>query len=63
MYIEGVYTTQNSAYEHDGLTAYPVGGRNMVLNWMTENTDLLQFCVVSVKFGSDYASQEIALSV
>ena len=33
-----------------------------MLNWMTEITDLLQFFVVSVKFGSDYASGEVVLS-
>ena len=49
---------QNGAYERTGLTAYTysVGGHNIVLNLMTEITDLLQFFVVSVKFGSDYAS-------
>ena len=52
------YTIQNGAYERTGLTAYTysVGGHNIVLNLMTEITDLLQFFVVSVKFGSDYAS-------
>ena len=54
-YVEGVYTIQNGAYERNGLTAYSVGGHNTVLNWITEITDLLQFFVVSVKFGSDYA--------
>ena len=29
-----------------------------MLNWMTEITDLLQFFVVSVKFGSDNASRK-----
>ena len=33
-----------------------------MLNWVTEITDLLQFFVVSVKFGSDYASREAVLS-
>ena len=33
-----------------------------MLNWMTEITDLLQFFVVSVKFGSDYASRAVVLS-
>ena len=61
-YVEGVYTIQNGAYERNGLTAYSVGGHNIVLNWMTEITDLLQFFVVSVEFGSDYASREVALS-
>ena len=61
-YVEGVYTIPNGAYERNGLTAYSVGGHNIVLNWMTEITDLLQFFVVSVKFGSDYASQEIVLA-
>ena len=56
------YTIQNSAYERNGLTAYSVGGHNIVLNWMTEVTDFLQFFVVSVKFGSDYASREVVLS-
>ena len=37
-------------------------GHNIVLNWITEITDLLQFFVVSVKFGSDYASREVVLS-
>ena len=57
-----VYTMQNGAYERNGLTAYSVGGRNIVLNWMTEVTDLLQFFGVSVKFGSDYASREAVVS-
>ena len=61
-YVEGVYTTQNGAYERSGLTAYSVGGHNLVLNWITEITDLLQFFIVSVKFGSDYASREEVLS-
>ena len=61
-YVEGVHTTQNGAYVHNGLTAYSVGGHNIVRNWMTEITDLLQFFVVSVKFGSDYASREVVLS-
>ena len=60
--VEAVYTVQNGAYERNGLTAYSVGGHNIVLNWMTEITDLLQFFVVSVKFGSDYASREVELS-
>ena len=58
-YVQGVYTIQNGAYERNGLTAYSVGGHNIVLNWLTEITDLLQFFVVSVKFVSDYASQEV----
>ena len=61
-YVEGVYTIQNVAYERNGLTAYSVGGRNIMLNYMTEITDLLQFFVALVKFGSDYASREIVLS-
>ena len=56
-YVEGVYTIQNSTYERNGLTEYFVGGHNIVLNWMTQITHLLQFFVVSVKFGSDYASR------
>ena len=40
-------------------TAYSVGGHNIVLNWIKEITDLLQFFVVSVKFGSDYTSQKV----
>ena len=60
-YVEGVYTIQNGASERNSLTAYSVGGHNIVLNWMTEITDLLQF-VVSVKVGSDYASREVVLS-
>ena len=60
-YVEGVYTIQNGAYERNGLTAYSVGGHNIVLNWIKEITDLLQFFVVSVKFGSDYASREVVL--
>ena len=60
-YVEGVYTIQNGAYEHNALTAYSVGGLNIVVNWMTEITDLLQFFVVLLKFGSDYASQEVVL--
>ena len=55
-YMEGVYTIQNGAYERNGLTAYFVSGNNIMLNWMTEITDLLQFYVVLVKFGPDYAS-------
>ena len=58
-YVEGVYTIQNGAYERSGLTAYSVGGQNIVLNLTTDITDLLQFFVVSVKFGSDYASREV----
>ena len=62
-YVEGVYTTQNDAYERNSLTAYSVGGQYYyMLNWITEITDLLQFFVVSVKFGSDYASREKVLS-
>ena len=61
-YVEGVHTIQNGGYERNGLTAYSVGGHNIVLNWTTEITDFLQFFVVSVKFGSDYASQEVVLS-
>ena len=61
-YVEGVYTIQNGAYERKSLTAYSVGGHNIILIWMTEITDLLQFFVVSVKFGSDYASREVVLS-
>ena len=61
-YVEGVYTIQNGAYKHNGLTAYSVGGHDIVLNWMTEITDLLQFFVVLVKFGSDYGSREVVLS-
>ena len=33
-----------------------------MLNWMTEITDLLQFFVAAVKFGSGYASREVVLS-
>ena len=58
-YVEGVYTIQNGAYERNSLTAYSVGGNNIMLNWMTEITDLLQFFAVSVKFGSDYASRVV----
>ena len=61
-YVEGVYTIQNGAYERNSLTAYSVCGHNIVLNWMTEISDLLQFYQVSVKFGSDYASREKVLS-
>ena len=61
-YVKGVCTIQNGAYEHSGLTAYSVGGHNIVLNWMTEIIDLLQFFVVSVKVGSDYESREVVLS-
>ena len=50
---------QNGAYERNSLTAYFVGAHNIMLNWMTEIIDLLQFFVVSVKFGSDYASREV----
>ena len=45
-YVEGVYTIQDGAYELNGLTAYSVSGRNIVLNWITEITNLLQFLVV-----------------
>ena len=62
LYVEGVYTIQNGAFERNGSTVYSVGGHNIVLNWMTEITDLLQFFVVSVKFGSDYALREVVLS-
>ena len=61
-YVEGVYTIQNGAYGRNSLTAYSAGGHNIMLNWMTEVTDLLQFFVVLVKFGSDYASREVVLS-
>ena len=61
-YVVGVYTIQNGAYERNGLTAYSVGGHNIVLNWITEITNLLQFFVVAVKFGSDYTSREAVLS-
>ena len=61
-YVEGVYTIQNGAYERNGLTAYSAGGHIIVLNWMMEITDLLQFFVVPLKFGSDYASREVVLS-
>ena len=61
-YVEGVYTIQNGAYERNSLTAYSENSHNIMLNWMTEVTDLLQFFVVSVKFGSDYASREVVLS-
>ena len=61
-YVEGVYTTQNVAYERNSLTAYSVGGHNIMLNWMTEITDLLQFFVAAVKFGSDYPTREVVLS-
>ena len=54
LYVEGVYAIQNGAYERNDLTAYSVGGHNILLNWITEITDLLQFFVVSVKFGSYY---------
>ena len=57
--VAGVYFTQNDTCERNGLTAYAVGGLNMVLNWMTEITNLLQFYVASVRFGSDYASREV----
>ena len=62
-YVEGVYTIQNGAYERNNLTAYSLGGHNIMLNWMTEITDLLQFFVVAVKFGSDYASREVVCIV
>ena len=62
-YVEGVYTIQNGAYERNGLTAYSVGGHIIVLNWMMEITDLMQFFVVLIKFGSDYASREVALCI
>ena len=56
------YSIQNGAYECNDLTAHSVGGHEMVLNWMTQITDLTQFFVVSVKFGSNYASREVVLS-
>ena len=59
--VEGVYFIQNGAYKRNDLTAYSVGGNNIVLNWMTEITDLLQFFLVSVKFGSDYALREVVV--
>ena len=49
-----MFTLQNGAYERNGLTMYSVGGHNIVLNWITEITDLSQCFVVSVKFGSEY---------
>ena len=58
-YVEGVYTIQNDAHERSGFTTYSVGGQYIVLNLTMEITDLLQFFVVSVKFGSDYASREV----
>ena len=61
-YVEGVYTIQNGIYERNSLTAYSVGGHNIMLNWMTEITDLIQFFVAAVKFRSDYASREVVLS-
>ena len=61
-YVDCVYSIQNGAYERNGLTAYSVGGHNIVLNWITEITNLLQLLVVSVKFGSDYESLEKVLS-
>ena len=63
IYVEGGYTIQNGAYERNGLTAYSVGGHTIVLNWMTEITDLLQFFIVWVKFGSGNASREVVLSL
>ena len=39
-YVEGVYTIQNGAYQRNSLTVYSVGGHNIMLNWMTEITDL-----------------------
>ena len=59
LYVKDVCPIQNGAYKHNSLTAYSVVGHNIVLNWMTEITDLLQFFAVSVKFGSDYASREV----
>ena len=50
-YIEGVYTIQYSAYERNGLTLFSVGGHNIVLNWRTEITDLLQFFVFRLNLG------------
>ena len=32
MYVEDVYTIQNGADERNGLTAFSVGGHDMVLN-------------------------------
>ena len=61
-YVKGVYTTQNGAYECCGLTACFLGGHSIVLIWTAEITNLLQFFVVSVKFGSVYASREVVLS-
>ena len=61
-YVEGVYTIQNGAYERNGLTAYSVVGHSILLNCVTEITDLFQLFVVSVKFGSDYASLEVVVS-
>ena len=56
------YSIENGAYERNDLTAHSVDGHEMVLNWMTQITDLSQFFVVSVKFGSNYASREVVLS-
>ena len=59
-YVEGVYTLQNGAYECNSLTAYSVGGHNIMLNWMAEITDLLQLFVAAIKFGLDYTSREVS---
>ena len=50
-HVEGVYTIQNGAYERNGLTAYSVGGHNIVLNWITEITNLLQFLLFRLNLG------------
>ena len=39
-YVKGVYTIQNGTHERNSLTAYSVGGHNIMLNWMAEITDL-----------------------
>ena len=62
LYVKGVYSISNGTYERNGLTVFSVGGHNIVLNWMTEITDLLQFFVISVKFGSGCASPKVVLS-
>ena len=43
-------------------TAYSVGAIILYAELDDGITDLLQFFVVSVKFGSDYASREVVLS-
>ena len=39
-YVEGVYTIQNRAYDRNSLTAYFVGGHNIVSNYASREVVL-----------------------